>query len=456
MGPFTVQNQTCRLWSAVRPMRVSPVLAANGMPVESVQRSEQPDCTRPARGEDLAITPQERAAYDAQNELMMKRYGKYPEMALVVRDPDAFIANVKARFEAQKAITPDDPYQFDFSDYGMPVLADMHDALKRKLEKVEHDAKAHDDGWHLLGGGRKAREFEVGQAFLRDLIDDVGAMRERGRISYRRLQEVSHFATNAMGYFDTVTPYERMVLPIDDYIEGHVGHTIEELHHQYRRNSGFTIFEGHALMPTVDSHGPPFERDIFDKKELKLINLPTMRPLGPSIFMRFLPYPVYFKGIGENPIPAEGFVREGGRFALHDDRHNSSIYDYRRAYIETNKLSEAQVAKLQKSMDLWHWEMDQAANTVQDKELRAAIALTTFSHHHDSGHPYVPSRYVTGMKNGTLWLTYAMKEMAGQKNGFSRPFTNLPNAEVWLREFWTRRYPSERAIIDARPKEAVR
>jgi hypothetical protein len=425
-------------------------------------RPEQPDLIKPqprAAGEmeALRITPEEKAAYETLNALMMKRYAKYEEFVPFLKDPDAYIKDLRGRFEAQKAITPDDPHQFDFSDFGIPTLKQVQAALGRETITVASQAAMHEHSFHVFGGGKKREEYEVGLKLMAELQKEISGIVDRGHVSYRRLQELAYFSTNAMGYFDKLTLKEKALLQIDRHvIEGHEDVSIQELYHRYKRNSGFAAFSNPSMNSSVEKHRAPFEYAMFNKEKLDFINLPTMRPIGKSLFMRFLPYPIYFSGIGENPIPADGFMRPGGDFYLHDMRHNSSIYGEMQDYIARHKLSEPQVEKLRKTMDLWQVQLNEAQAKIGDKQLKEAVGLKTFSHHHDSGERYLPSLYMEhgGPKNAVLYFTYFCKAVSGQENGFTHPFKNLGKATDFLNNFWQTRYPIERSIIECRPVDA--
>lgn len=71
------------------------------------------------------------ANYKERNAILAKRY---PQLDFVFKDPEAFVAVMKSRFEQQKTITPEDPRLFNF-----PEAAPTMKEIRADLEKFRTD-----------------------------------------------------------------------------------------------------------------------------------------------------------------------------------------------------------------------------------------------------------------------------------------------------------------------------
>ena len=116
------------------------------VPADGVGTAVNVKANNALAGELKALTPSrlsgsfgfeaaEVAAYEARNKKTAT--GKYPTLEKVLADPDAFVADVTARFEKQKGITPQNPYAIDFSDYALPVLEQVDQALAAELTMLQ-------------------------------------------------------------------------------------------------------------------------------------------------------------------------------------------------------------------------------------------------------------------------------------------------------------------------------
>lgn len=404
----------------------------------------------------LSISAEERAAYDANNAEMA---AKYPGMAVVLKDPDAFLAQTRERFNQQKAVNPEDPYSFDFSEYGIPFLGKLAPALDKEIAEVQSALTKLDGdqycfpGW-MTGRGMEIEDHKLGVAFLNDLKNEVAGHLDGGKISYRRLQEVSHFASHALGHFDhgKLSLGQKIFLEVDRHIEGHEDVTIKTQYDRYKAND-FTVFQAKAGSKGYARVEDRYVAGFENKEQLELINLPCMEELENDIFDRMMNHQIYIGGVTGDPIPADGFVRPGGDFWLHDIRHNSGIFVERKDYIERNNLDDNQVAKLDKRGELWYRELKEELAKLDDKPLKGAAEMVSFNFHHDRGHLMVPSNYLKDGAGPVPRALYAALRLSGQGEvyGVGKDMPNLDVAHAWLQNFWLARLDQELEILGHNP-----
>lgn len=402
----------------------------------------------------MQITPQERAASAALNK---KVAAQAPALGMILGDPKAFAADVKARFAAQKAKTPDAPYTFDFSDVGMPALADMAEHIDAEILKVQGQLQAleaKDKAWipdFLTGHDGDVKEATLGLEYLVRLKQEVQRHLKKGAINYRQLQELGHFVSRALGHFDEadLNLRDRAMLAIDRHMQGYVDIPIEEQIEQYCARA-FSVFQKPSPVGGFQAAHEPFEQAFFNKEEMKFVAVPTMEHLGPGPFMRLLPYDVYLLGISPEPEPADGFVRPGADFWLHDMRHASAIFDKHEDYAERHNLSDAQKEKINSLVDKWVVELNEERKQLPDKSLRYAIGFMSFNFHHDRGYRMVPSSFVNEAANDHVpRLLYEMLRVSEQPRGFDHPAETMQEAFDWLQNFWLARKDQEDAVLQA-------
>ncbi len=378
-----------------------------------------------------------------------KLVGKYPTLDVVLKDPDAFIASVKTRFAEQRSVDPAHPYRFDFSDYGLPVLKGFEKDLGAELEKVRSQLE------RLPKGDTAAiAEHELGIHHLQTLKAEVAGHLKGGKIDYERLQELSYFSARAMGHFDEgdLSLKDRAFLVVDRFLQGHKHVTMAEEVKLFESRQ-MTIFEAN---PGVGSGfrkvQKPFVDAFANTSELKLISLPTSEPLGTDVFMRLAQYDLFLMGVTQEPVAADGFVRPGSDFYVHDARHNSAIFGKRLAYEAEHRMTEPQIRQLQKQIDVWRAELADKLAEVKDPQLKSAIEFFEFNFHHDRGFPMVPSSYEVKKNDYVPKLLYAMLKASGQDGGanFDAPSKTLAKAFDFLRTFWLERLPQEQAILNAK------
>jgi len=80
--------------------------------------------------------------------------------------------------------------------------------------------------------------------------------------------------------------------------------------------------------------------------------------------MRLMPKSIEIVGVTAQPIMADGFLRPGGDFWMHDVRHSSVKLQKRQRYIERHQLGEAQMRALDAKAEEWANELEQASQAV--------------------------------------------------------------------------------------------
>lgn len=433
--------------------------ANDNNPVDNLSQAYQsPKLMKALRFEapaDLSISPEEQKAYEANNAEMAK---KYPGLALVLKDPDAFLAKMSQRFDEQKKLTPNDPYSFDFSEYGVPFLKTLGDKIGGKIEALKAEQEQLQNTFFLspaaLGRTEKIKDRGVGIEFLHALKNESDQLSEGGQVSYKRIQEIGHFASYALGHFDheKLSLGQRAFLEVDRHIEGHEDVTIQEQFRRYRDNE-FSVFQAKAGSKGYDRVEKQYVDSFQNPDKLEMLNLPSMDELEGDIFMRMMNHPIYLAGVTDNPIPADGFVRPGGDFFLHDVRHNSGIFVERKEYIERNQMSPEQVKKLDKRSEVWYREYKDAVENISDPALKGTVELVGFNIHHDRGHLMMPSNYLKDGAGVVPRALYAALKVSGQgkEYGVDKGLPNLNRGHEWLQNFFLSRLDQEIEILGKRP-----
>lgn len=405
----------------------------------------------------LAITAEEKAAYQANNAEMAARY---PGLAMVLQDPDAFLETMRGRFEEQKALSPDDPYSFDFSEYGVPFLEKLVPVLAKEIAEVETELERLDDGQYcfpawMTGKGAEIDDHKVALQFLNELKTESASHVEKGTVSYRRLQELGHFASHALGHFDhgKLPLGQKLFLEVDRRIEGHQDVGIQEQYDLFKENK-FTVFQKTPASKGYARVEKRYVDGFQNPDKLEMLNLPCLEELENDIFDRMMNHQIYIAGVTGDPIPADGFVRPGGDFWLHDVRHNSAIFVERQEYFARNGMNEMQVAKLDKRSEVWYRELRAELATIEDKGLKGACEMVSFNFHHDRGHVMVPSNYRKSGAGLVPRALHAALKLSGQGQAYGVGVEKLPNLDVahkWLQSFWLARLDQEVEILGRDP-----
>lgn len=434
-------------------------VANDNNPVDNLSQAYQsPKLMKALRFEapaDLSISTEEKAAYDANN---VEMAAKYPGLAVVLKDPDAFIGTMRQRFDEQKKLTPNDPYSFDFSEYGVPFLKNLGDKIGGKIEALKAEQEQLHNTFFLspaaFGRSEKIKDRGVGIEFLQALKSESDKLSEGGQVSYKRIQEIGHFASYALGHFDheKLSLGQRAFLEIDRHIEGHEDVTIQEQFRRFQKNE-FTVFQAKAGSKGYDRVEKHYVNAFQNPDKLEMLNLPSMDELEGDIFMRMMNHPIYIAGVTDNPIPADGFVRPGGDFFLHDVRHNSGIFVEREDYIKRNNMSPEQVAKMDKRGEVWYREYRDEVAAIPDAGLRGAVELVGFNIHHDRGHLMMPSNYTKDGAGPVPRALYAALKVSGQgkEYGVDKGLPNLNRGHEWLQNFFLSRLDQEIEILGHKP-----
>lgn len=396
-------------------------------------------------------SPQELSAYQAVNKRLAE---KYPVLKTVLADPEAFIKDIEAKFATQKLLTPERPYGFDYSELGIPALQKMMDEIKLKM--LEHETRIQEleenKGFFSFLNApfrtRKSAEYKVALDYLGDIKAEINTYLVQGSVDYQNLYEVSYFYSRAIGHFDlkTMNVRDRLLLYIDRYLQGYKPLKIDQEYRLYQERT-FTVFQKSSPVDGFEQASLTFENAFLNNEKIEMMILPTTEELGPDIFSRLVSYNIFPISMTSVPVAADGFVRPGGDFWMHDIRHSSAIFAARKDYESAYNLTEAQVVELRAKSELWKSELDQARKTIVDKEVKYAVGFFMFNFHHDRGYPMLPSSYVDDHLDHVPYLLYYTLKVSKQPLGFKNPSKTMNTAYKWLQDFWLQRLEQEKAIL---------
>ena len=363
---------------------------------------------------------------------------KYPELKLVVEDPDHFIKTMRERFKVQLEKEPSAAYRFDYSEIGMPLVKDIDKNIDKKIIELQGE----------IGSKLPKDEVQIALQYLNDLKKEAQGILTRGKVNYEELVESSYFYSRAIGHFDTrfYKYTTRNFLKIDRYIDGYKQYSIQNEYDLYRKRE-FKIFHEESGIKGFTTASKKFEEAFKDQKELKTIWVPTNAELERDIFMRMMFKDIHFVGVTYDPILADGFLRPGGDFWVHDARHEAAKHYEKWKYLGEKQLSPAKAAIFDKAVDRWIVDLNQAITKVKDDDLREALDLLTFNYHHDRGFPIIPSVYLARKKDGVVYGLYTMMKVSGQIPGIKNPIYNIEKADKWLRKFWNNRLADEEKVL---------
>jgi hypothetical protein len=134
----------------------------------------------------------EAARVEAEKILNAKMSAKFPDLKIILQDPDSFVSQMEKRFEAQKKITPDNPYLFDYSEIALPLFRKMHQGIIDKISELQGNKKY------------SKAELETAFNFLHDLEKDIAKKLATGKINYQDTVHLGFFYGNAIGHFGSV------------------------------------------------------------------------------------------------------------------------------------------------------------------------------------------------------------------------------------------------------------
>jgi hypothetical protein len=362
-----------------------------------------------------------------------------PELQWILKDPDHFVSEIEQRFEAQKALTPNTPYQFDFSEFGTPLLKDMKSQLNTKVDQLQALKLK------KISNKKLGQEIDTATSYLNDLSKEVDAHLASEKISYQDLYEVSYFFSRAMGHFDArmQNPIQQLYLWSDNFLAGCEQYPIDQEYDLYKKRA-FTVFTKQAKTGGFIRTGDRFENAFYDPDKLRMIIIPTNVALNRDIFMRLNHHHIYFIGVTDVPIPADGIDRPAGHFWNHDIRHSTVMYAKREEYFNSLKLSAEKEAVLKRQMDVWYLELLDRIEEIQDPKLKEAVIFFQFNHHHEKGFPLAPSSYKDPKPNKDPYLLYTMMETNKQQTSFGPKYIGL--AYQWLKAFWDTKAAEEIAL----------
>jgi hypothetical protein len=392
----------------------------------------------------------------ALNDRLVKRF---PSLAIVLRDPDQFFATMEARFNERKRLHPDDPYGFDYSEVGMPLVRDMKHNLELKiteLERILNDKKQATTLGRLSPKLRKysTKELQIALKYLADLSKEAEAYVEQGSVSYEKLIHFSSFYGRAVGHFDqrNSTLFQRNFLKVDHRLGGYKQLPIDEEYAMYRKRD-FNIFQKGVSFTEHAGSRKLYEEAVFDQQKLRTVMVPTNAELDYDVLQRLMSREkINLLGVTYEPILAEGFLRPAGPFWHHDVRHEAAKYYEKTVYLEKHPgISDhpERLTLLNLLMDQWYFDLFNEMNQIQDKNLREAVKLLVFNHNHDLGYPFAPSDFLNWKPDLSIYLLYFSIRASGQKSvaQYGRPFESVKRARQWLRDFWEKRAPQEAEFL---------
>ncbi len=376
------------------------------------------------------------------NEEMANRY---PKLKMIFKDPDAFVATMRERFRLQKQLTPHQPLLFDYSDVGLPLLADINKALERKIQFLSEIQR------NQLYRGKSnisTDEIAVALQYLNDLHQEAQSAIQANAIRYLPLIELSYYASRAIGHFDAgeYSFAQRLYLQIDRNLDGYQQHSMADEYALYKERK-FKLFHDKSASSGFQAAEGEFERVFADQDQLNIILVPTNEALDRDAFLRLMRYDIGLTGFTYDPIIADGFLRPSGDFLVHDLRHESAKYLEKIKYLQSHGLTHAQFSALGPAIDRWTIELNHETGEIKDPQLKEAVDLLVFNFYHDRGYPQVPSAFLNRKKDVVAFALYAMMKISGQGVPFRNPYRYLPQASEWLRNFWLARLDQEVDVV---------
>jgi hypothetical protein len=378
---------------------------------------------------------------------------RYPKLAFVFGDPERFFLTMRQRFEAEKSIHPHHPNGFDYSDVGLPLLQEMKPNLNRKIQYLEEKIRIEKN--RKLGAfAPRSNEtlipdLETGLEYLKELSAELEKHLTLNRISYYNTIRFSYYYSRAIGYFDPneYSWSQRFYLEIDRYIDGFHPRSIKQEWGLYR-DGKFLLFQekskiknGFALSEEL------FENAFADQKEFNFALVVTNVALDRDALMGLMRHKIGLTGWTYDPIMADGFLRPGGDFFVHDPRHESAKYFHKIQYMKRHQLTEKEFDLMGPTLDRWYLELNHETAQVRDPNLKEAIDFLSFNVHHDRGYAMIPSKFLEKKKDLVAFGLYSIMAISGQGVAFGNAFRNLPRAREWLNTFWKNRLNEEIELL---------
>jgi hypothetical protein len=382
---------------------------------------------------------------------------KYPELAFVVGDPDNFLTEMQRRFQERKNANLKDPFAFDYSEVGLPLMKYAKEALHKKRPSLEEELAhiqkkiAHRQlpilkNWHsthALEG--RATELKIALQYYKDLQKESEVALERGSVSYKQTLEFTLYFSRLIGHFDTdkMDPLTRLYLnQIDRGLEGFKPLPIQAEYEIFKKRE-FFLFQMNSNQDGFTFAQGPMEKILYNSGELKGVIVPETIPIERDILYRMLMKNVSLVGLTADPILADGFLRPGGDFWNHDLRHESVKYFEQIKYANKVGLTEDQYSRLIQLQEKWYYEWTQALAAIKDPDLKEAVDLSAFNFFHDRGKPFTPITWLQRDDMKVYTGLLLMLKISGQGIGFHNVLLNYKKADAWLDSFWQARLSQE-------------
>jgi hypothetical protein len=399
--------------------------------------------------ENASIT--ERQA--VQNLLNNKLSEKFPDLKIILKDPDEFIATMENRFNAQKLLTPENPYLFDYTEVALPVFKKMDKGIADRLEELKAiQEKLKTEGiFSSLKKKYPEDELKTSIKYLEELKQEISAKISAGKVNYKDTVELSYFYGPVMGHFDTreMSFLNRTMLKLDRHIEGHKQMPIETEYNAFK-NRDFHLFQEGQVSGSSGyvAAQDPFTDAFKDKNKLQTLIVPNDDQLDCDIFMRLMSREkINIVGVTPKPIMADGFLRPSHDFWIHDLRHESAKFHKKKLYLENNKITPENEKKVNDQLDQWYVELDHAVAKIKDPNLKDAIDMLIFNFYHDRGYPIAPSSFINADLNNVHFGLLGLLKLSKTGVTFKNPISNLKAAEKWLKEYWIEKIPEEERFL---------
>lgn len=401
--------------------------------------------------------------------LNKKMSEKYPQFDFMLKDPEIFLKEMRARFENQKRITPDTPLRFDFSELGIPELKVITEKISEEIKELrektfqlsashiyQNPNKLTDFITLFTRKQNSMKELSIGIQYLKDLQAEIHQILEKGKIDYLKFNEIAYFYARASGYFDRdgMRWRDRFMLVFEARIQGYKKFNIEEEYKFYKTND-FNLSRGRSLWSENRHAMEKFKKQFSAKDKLPFIIIPSHSHLGPDIFHRLMASDIHIVGITRNPIGADGFLRPGGLFWIHDAVHSALINFTKEQYLNENRINQKMYEKMRPQIDQWFVELEAESKAIEAKEFRRVTRRLIFNIHHDRGYPLVPSMLLNLKKMPkTAYALYFLLENFGHGVKMEKgSYKYLQESYQWIFEFWSKRAEQEQILLEKLRKE---
>jgi hypothetical protein len=382
-------------------------------------------------------------------------------LAFLLEDPDRFIDQMNARFEKQKGVHPDNPYGFDYSEVGVPMMAYMKTGITKKIEALNGilEEKSKAGALQKLGASLRrypTKEVKIALRYLDDLSREADGYLRKRSVSYEQMIHFSNFYSRAIGHFDQRKQnfLKRLLLKGDNLTGGYKQLSIEDEYSMYLKKD-YRLFQQGTF--SLEKQGPKdsYSEAFTDQQKLRAILVPTNAELDYDVLMRLMSrHQVSLIGITYEPTLADGVLRPAGQFWFHDIRHEAMKFFKKTAYILKHHLDEKpeKLKMLNLLSDQWNEELEQSTEKIKDPELRETVRFLAFNFHHDYGNPTIPSVYMDWKGDFNIYLLYVASKLSGQDVAkYGRPLRNIAQAKKWMRDFWSARAAQENALLSDSP-----